>query len=345
MEKIREFRNLEAFVKKLPVSKFQAHQRFESDCEYVRWGSKYLTVSTDALGEEMDLGLYTDPELWGWMTVMSSVSDLAATGSMPLGILINNQWKYKTSSQTKKKFFLGAEKALRKTHIGLLGGDSGNGLSHCHSATILGETDKLLTRKGIRHGDVLCLATSGNTGVGPALAFKYLQKSKSRVLQESDFRPAPDWKMAHAIKDFVHASMDTSDGIAASLQILMDINQVYFELHWDEKIFSAKALAYCRQQKIHPLMLLMGDLGDYQILFSIPEKNLDTALQRHSQLRLLGRAFTSKHNKKSSTGIFYNHQYISLPLKKITERAGDVKSIHRTMKELNRYFYTVDGGY
>ena len=48
-----------------------------------------LAVTTDSIVEEIEMGIYKDPYLIGWMTVMVNMSDLAAVAAAPVGILIS----------------------------------------------------------------------------------------------------------------------------------------------------------------------------------------------------------------------------------------------------------------
>src|SRR3990170_7954855 len=74
-----------------PRSPLQYNKLQESDSELVRLpgGNSLLAVTTDGVVEEIESGLYDDPYLIGWMTVIVNASDLAAVGAEPLGILIN----------------------------------------------------------------------------------------------------------------------------------------------------------------------------------------------------------------------------------------------------------------
>ena len=80
---------VESLVRALPRSLDQANGLGESDAELLRLPGTdlLLAITTDAIVEEIEAGLYRDPYLIGWMTVMSSASDLAAVGADPLGIL------------------------------------------------------------------------------------------------------------------------------------------------------------------------------------------------------------------------------------------------------------------
>jgi len=64
----------------------------ESDSELVildNNSGNYLAVTMDSLSEEISSGLYDDPYLIGWMIVMINLSDLAAVGAEPVGILLS----------------------------------------------------------------------------------------------------------------------------------------------------------------------------------------------------------------------------------------------------------------
>lgn len=79
----REVALLERLAGGFARSHLQCNQRHESDAELIRLpGSRsVLALTTDAISEEIESGLYADPYLIGWMTVMVNASDLAAVGA------------------------------------------------------------------------------------------------------------------------------------------------------------------------------------------------------------------------------------------------------------------------
>lgn len=334
-----EYKNLLALLKRMPRSRLQKNTLFESDCEIIKLGSQFLAITTDSIGEEIDLNIYQSPKLWGWMTVMNSVSDLAASGSAPLGMLISNQWKYGTPLATKKQFFEGAHNALKVSGVSLLGGDSGNGESHCHTSTLLGlSKSKPLLRSGVKEGDVLCLIGKNKTGNGPALALKILFQKNKNLFNEKYFNPEPSIQKMLKLKPLIRASIDTSDGIATSLQILKEINHVGFKVSWNEKSLSKEALRFCKSEKIHPLILWMSDLGDLQTLVAIPEKQLVKALTQEPDLLPIARAV----DYKNGITIQYNQQKFKLPVEEITNCPRNISTLRKVMKKLNKRFNELD---
>ena len=338
---IREYKLIKSLTQGILKNKHQLNKVFESDCEFVSNGKETLAISTDAIGEEIDISLYKNPELWGWMTAIISISDLTVSGASPLGILLNNQWKYGTQFTTKKEFFNGFKKALKKTRVPLIGGDSGTGASHCHSSTIIGKIakqDKILNRLGILKDDVLCLSSKNLTGIGPALAFEFLLNKKSQKLSltlEDNYRPCPNLSFGPKLAKLAHASIDTSDGIASSLQILKELNSINFELYWNNKIISPKALHFCYKNNLHPLMLWMGDHGDYQSLYIIPHDNIKKTLKIDPHLQIIGKAI--EQNSKKPTYIHFDGKKIELPIELATQIPRDTKGIYKFMMSVNKY--------
>lgn len=334
-----EFVDLIKLLKGMPRAVAQKNELFESDCEIIKLGLQYIAVSTDSIGEEIDGRLYTSPYLWGWMTVMNSVSDLAASGTEAIGILLSNQWKYGTSNSTKKSFFKGVRDALKNSQVCLLGGDSGSGESHCHTSTILGNSkSKPLTRCKIKQGDVLCLLGKNQTGNGPALALRLLFKLNQKSFSEKSFRPAPPIKKMQRLRPLLTATIDTSDGIATSLQILKELNHVGFKVSWNEKSLSKESLLFCKNEKIHPLLLWMSNLGDLQTLVAIPKRKLVKALTQEPGLLPIARAT----NYKNGITIQYEQQKFKMPVEEITNCPRNLSTLRKVMMKLNKRFNELD---
>ena len=92
--------NTEAGILKSIAGDFPRHPRqlnglLEADAEIIRLSGKegeYLVLKTDGIHEEIKEKLYDDPYLIGWMTVTAPISDIAAVGAQPTGILF--RWYY-----------------------------------------------------------------------------------------------------------------------------------------------------------------------------------------------------------------------------------------------------------
>lgn len=326
----REYNELKDVLGTKGKNSRQLNKLFQSDCEIIKLSpKKFLATSIDSLSDEIELGLYKNIETWAWLTVMSSVSDLAASGAAPLGLTISTQWKYDTESEVQKKYFSEVIKACKIAGVPFLGGDSGFTSSHVFTSSIIGEsTKKPLMRIGIKAGDLLVLANEKNVGIGPALAFRFLLNAPEEILPEKLFRPRPSLALSQKVFPYATAAIDTSDGIASSVSILCEINNLGAELYWNDSINNKTAQTALTKLKLSPVFLWLGDHGDFQTLFAISEKNF-SKIKNKKNLTVIG-----KMTKKKTTLLHYKDKIIDLPLKKITTTKRDLDSYTALVKEM-----------
>lgn len=312
----------------------QLNSLFAADCEILKLNSKqYLCTSMDSISEEVTIGLYKSPALTAWMSIASSVSDLAASGSNALGLTLSTQWKFKTSEKFKKDFFKNISAACQAMNVHLLGGDSGYCADHCFTSSIMGMSNtEPLTRIGAKNGDYLVLHHAGKKiGLGPALALSFLYKQKDQTKFEKIFRPTPDWQQINKLRPHIHAAIDTSDGIFQSINILASLNKLSYELYFDESLNHPAARAFCKKHKIHELLLWLSDHGDFQTLLCISEKNISHFLN-DSEFSIIGRFNTSEEQT-----ILHKDQIITVDSKIFTPKGRDEKDYKLFLKQTSKY--------
>lgn len=332
----REFKELKKSIGNKVKSSRQLNSLFESDCEILKIaGNKFLATSIDSISDEIELGLYKEIETWAWMAIMSSVSDLAASASTPLGITLSTEWKHGTDLEIQTQFFKAVHKACKSAKVPLLGGDSGTSSSHVFTSSIIGQSNKKpLMRTGAKAGDLLVLAHKKNVGVGPALAYRFLMNADESIMPEKNFRPMPSWELALKILPYAHASIDTSDGIAASVSILCELNKLGATLYWEPKINHPLAMRAMETLGLSPLFLWLGDHGDYQTLFVISEKQFSKIPKTDfKNLSVIGQL-----KKEKGTLIKFKDQHIPLPVDKITQVKRDLNSYLELVKDLKEIF-------
>ena len=271
----REHFELSRLLGRLPRSPLQKNQLSSSDVEILKIRKDfYLTSSTDSVADEISSGLYEDPSTWAWLTIMSSVSDLAASGSKALGLLLSTQWQDGLSLSVKKYFYREIKKACEASDVPILGGDSGSSSSTVLTSTILGESRTLpLDRINASAGDFLFLHTQDQLGHGAALAYSYLLKSPIKKKLELSFRPLPSWKLAKKLRPWAQSAIDTSDGVAIASYILAHLNGLGFQLETQGDGISAKTKLSLEKLRIPHEMVYLCDLGDLQTLFVVSPKN------------------------------------------------------------------------
>lgn len=267
-----EYQGLKKLYNLSPRNIRQLNTFNTSDVETIRVKKDlFLVSSTDSLAIEIHNGLYKKPETWGYLSAVNSISDLAASGAKPIGMLISAQWDKAHTEAIKDRFYLSLSKALKKFKIPLLGGDSGSSQATTITTTILGETSRRpLSRLGMRSGDIIILM-GNNLGYGPALAFDYL-KHNSKHNFEKAFRPTPDWQTIYTYRKYFNSTIDTSDGVFNALDILAKVNGIDVEIDTRTLRLSKSIETYRHRNSIPIHYFIESDLGDLQTCVAINPK-------------------------------------------------------------------------
>ena len=222
-----------------------------------------LVVTTDTLVEGVHF-LPTDPPRdVAWKLVATNLSDLAAKGARPEGILLN----YPLSDDAWDRGFLdGLADILAAFDTPIIGGDT---------VTLPGSAPRILTvtafgsdaaapvRSGAKAGDALYVTgTIGDAGAGLAIA---RGADGSPELLAAYRRPQPRLADGRILAPHVHAMMDVSDGLlidaarmaqASGLAVTIDLACVPL------------SPAYCAFSGDRLAAATAGD--HYQLLFAAP---------------------------------------------------------------------------
>jgi thiamine-monophosphate kinase len=236
-----------------------------------RLGSYVLTTDTIVEGVHF---LPTDPPGdVAWKLVAVTLSDLAAKGAVPEGVLLN----YPIGDDIWDRAFLGGlAEALTTFATSILGGDTVSlppGAPRVLSLTAIGTAGPATPlRSGAQAGDALYVTgTIGDAGAGLAIA---RGADGPAELLTAYRRPQPCLAEGQALATHVHAMMDVSDGLlidaarmaaASALGVTIDLATVplsaAYRAHIGEDLAARLSAATA------------GD--DYQLLFAAAP---DTAL-------------------------------------------------------------------
>jgi thiamine-monophosphate kinase len=305
MNAILENQAIQKLMERFSHSPLQKNRTHESDAEIVQLSTDseaLLAITTDSIVEEIALGLYTDPYLIGWMTVMVNMSDLAAVGAQPLGILVSEVLPPECPKHMLALLQQGIQDACDACETFVLGGDTNFGeqliLTGCALGTV--KDRRHLSRIGCRPGNVVY--STGILGVGNAFA---LSKLAGSAKTDIDYRPTARLKEGQSLLGIASACMDTSDGVIATLDQLMRLNNVGFDLDedWELRLLpSAKELA--ESLGIPSWLLLAGQHGEFELLFTV-------AKERENELL---RSAEKDHWHPVRLGIVTEEPEIRLPL-------------------------------
>ncbi len=234
-----------------------------------------LVAHTDMWVERSDLLPGMSWYLAGRKAVVANISDMAAKGAKPLGILFSIGLPSNLSLESFNELVKGIGDGADEYGIHVLGGDLSVSSEVTLAGFILGMTHcgKLLSRRGAKPGDII--ATTGVLGL-TSVGFKILlegfeapESIRSRAV-ESVYRPVARLRegLALAGSGAVTASMDISDGLALSLNQLAEINDVKILVEELPVASEAEAFAEMHGLDVERLVLYEGG-EEYELLLAI----------------------------------------------------------------------------
>jgi len=249
----------------------QLNALHEADAELVRLdGTRALAATVDTLEEELACGLYRDPETVGWVGAAASLSDLAAVGATPLGLLTSVRLPAPEPDGWLLSLAHGLDAAARAAETFVRGGDTGQGaaasVTVCASGRLGGGPPR--TRRGLEPGDRLY--ATGPLGDGAAWAAHALLGAPW-VGPSEGFRPRARWRQIVALRPHLRSAMDTSDGLVATLDQLARLNEVGIELTEAlTGLLSPAARAVATALGVPALTVLAVCHGEYEVVLGVP---------------------------------------------------------------------------
>lgn len=251
----------------------QINQFLESDAELLRLpDGSVLAATTDCIAEEIATGLYRDPAHIGWMTVVVNLSDLAAVGANPLGLLLSESLPADFPDEQLHAVQGGIAEACAATGTFVLGGDTNQSGAWQMGGTAFGlipATGPIISRKGAQVGDVLYC--SGPMGLGSAYAFERLLAGGQTAIR---YRPMPRLAEGNLVRQFGSTCIDTSDGFLHALCNLLEVNDIGFKIQIPLTQMAHPEVMRLHETKQLPAWIfLAGPHGEFELVFTIPQKN------------------------------------------------------------------------
>ncbi len=281
MQQINENALIARMAALLPHRPNQVNGLQESDAEIIRLpgdGSGMLALTTDSIVEEIETGLYTDPYLIGWMTVMANLSDLAAVGAEPAGLLVSETLPRGASDTDVTELQSGIRDACLCAGTPVLGGDTSFSDRLHTTATAVGiiQDGRPMMRVQCNPGETLF--ATGHMGIGNAFAVLSLM---GHPLPDTRFyRPIARIREGISMRPFASICMDTSDGLFSALDQLGRLNGCGFHLDSAvDSLIAPQALRAASATRLAPWMLLAAPHGEFELVFTVRQDRID-ALHR-----------------------------------------------------------------
>lgn len=236
-----------------------------------------LVMTADAIVAGVHYLVDDAPELVARKLVRVNLSDLAAMGAEPRGLLLVASFPRDATAAWIEDFGAGLAADCASFGVGVLGGDTvatPGPATFALTAVGVVEAGKELRRSRAQIGDQIWV--SGTIGDG---AFGLLAaRGAASVLKPTDIvalstryrLPQPRLKLGRALAGIAHAAMDISDGLAGDLGHICEASQVGALVRADWVPLSDAGRAAVDAGLGQGMVTVLTGGDDYELLFTAP---------------------------------------------------------------------------
>lgn len=236
---------------------------------YIISAKKYLVVNIDTFVRKTDAPPQMNYFQMGVKTVIMAISDIVAKGAIPRWFLLSVVVPSDLDENELKEIIRGVKKTCEEYNVSFSGGDLGEADDVILTGVALGIASRVVPRNGARPGDTVW--STGEFGLTGA-ALHYLLKGGQGGniidrLKEAFFYPRIDVRVGSIISRIASSSMDSSDGLAITLNTIARKSGVKITL--DRIPIAKEALSYAKYNNINPLSLALYGGEEFEIIFTV----------------------------------------------------------------------------
>jgi thiamine-monophosphate kinase len=243
-----------------------------------------IVVTTDAIVEGVHFFSSDPPDTIARKALRVNLSDLAAKGAAPAGFVLTLALP-SAEEVWLAPFARGLGEDIGLFGCPLLGGDTVSTAGpRMISITAFGRipAGKTVHRSGAKPGDrVMVTGTIGDAALGLAVlkggsvATALANDAAAKAMLVGRYRvPQPRNALAKAVRDYAHAAMDVSDGLAGDLAKLCAASGVSAAIDVQSIPLSEVAAALLAHGTVGIEALIAGG-DDYEVLCAIPEEGVE----------------------------------------------------------------------
>jgi thiamine-monophosphate kinase len=243
------------------------------DCALLPDGDGALAISTDVSVEGVHFRLdWIDPAEAGWRATAAALSDLAAEGADPIGVLSAITVPEGAAEGDLAALAGGIGDAAAAAGAVVIGGDLSAGPAWSVAVTVIGRAERPVTRAGATPGDGIWV-TGVLGGARAALEAWRRGESPADDARRAFAHPEPRiaaglWLAAHGAR----AMLDISDGLAGDAAHLAAASDVRIELALEMVPVAAAAIAEAKRLDL-PVQQFAAEGGeDYELLVALPRE-------------------------------------------------------------------------
>jgi len=241
------------------------------DAAILPFRNTHLVLTTDMLHRTSDFPEGTTPKTIGWRSVAVSLSDLAAMGARPLGVLL----AFGDPSLDERcvmGVLEGATACCETAGTRLLGGDLDRHQELTLVSTAFGHVRNPVLRYGAQVGDLVCV--TGELGRTQAALHCFATELAECANDLFCFPPRIAW--GYQLAKVATSMIDISDGLARSLHLLAQASNVGFVVEASALPIHPSLLKHLTSDECLDAALFGGE--DYELLYTISKERFRTEL-------------------------------------------------------------------
>ncbi len=251
------------------------------DAAAVRFGASALATADLLLeGVHFDFAFSSTTDV-GWKALAVNVSDIAAMGGTPRYALVSLGAPASTPVATLEALYDGIGECALAFGMSVVGGDMVAADRLIVSVAVLGDAGPagIVTRRGARPGDVLCVTGSvGGAGAGlRLLRAMHDDETAGALLDEFPSLAAAHRRPTPRVREGLAAAaagatamIDVSDGFAADVGHLCEASDLGVEIRAASVPVAPGIEEVARWAGMDPTSLALGGGDDYELAMAIP---------------------------------------------------------------------------
>jgi len=265
-----------------------------------------LVATTDMLVASRHFPPRTTPEQMGRRAVVVNLSDLAAMGAEPLGLVFSVGLPRRLEVKFVERLVRGMDVAARDHGTHVVGGDLDESEEVVISGAAFGVARRreLLTRSGARAGDLIAVTGKlGAAAAGLKLLLKRLPAKGYRALVRAQFEPRARVQEGRVLarSGFVTSAIDVTDGLAANLWQLARESKVKLIIERERLPEHPLIRRFAARHgfRVDDFVLFGGE--DFELLFTVRPRGWEKVRRA---LKRVGTTATPIGRAASGRGVF-----------------------------------------
>ena len=260
----------------------------ESDSAVLDFNDNKIAITSDILTfdrHKHELMTYTE---FGWMCAATNISDLAATGATPKGLLVSLSLPLDMEVEHIFQLMMGIKNCTDFYNCHIVGGDTKPGTGTV-SITAIGTMENRVPMNhcNAQVGDLI--AVVGSLG-GAAAGYYSLEGGKREDVALQLFLPIPcvDEGIALSSTNLITSCIDLSDGLGTAINTICSASKVGAIVEWGLLPIDENAYNISKNLNISLEKMALYWGGEYGLVFTFSKKDLEKLRELDVDFEIIG---------------------------------------------------------